>query len=492
MGKEKDTELRARIGQELMPSNENERTMSGVGYFAMWVGCAVIIATYALGGTGVQSINLIYVILAVIAANIFVGIFITLAGDIGVEHGIPFPVICRASFGPIGCALPTLVRAFIACGWLGIQTYYGATAMSYIVWSFTGFDSWMTCFYVFMAIQVINAAFGINAIDKFAKVAAPSIIVISLWIVFKLMGVAAEQDIDIWHSVLGPTGQMFTTAGVSFQAFMLVCFANMSFWSTNTCDTQSWTKYVDVPINERNWFKRNKKCIIAHCIALPMTQAFCVCIGGMATLALGNWNPIEALQTTASGPALLAMLILIIFAQWSTNVAGNMLPPAYIFMNVVTTLFKKNIKYPICVVLCGIIASVIQPWNIMDQFQAWLGLMGSSYGPLCGILLSDFYLLRKRRINVPELYKINGQYSGWHGVNLAGIIAFVLAFLCAFRTGDLSWGVGVIGGLVFYYVLAKFWWFRKYPQAEIESGFDDKYLGISNGNFWSDMEAPEM
>ncbi len=489
---DKENNVTMKIGKELLPSSETERTVSAIGYFAMWVGCAVIIATFALGGSGVQSINLIYVVLAVIAANFFVGIFITLAGDIGVEHGIPFPVICRISFGPIGCALPTLVRAFIACGWLGIQTYYGATAMSYIVWSFTGFNNWMVCFYVFMAVQVLNAAFGITAIDKFAKLAAPCIIVISIWIVFRLMGIADQQEIDIWHSVLGPTGKLFTTAGVSFQAFILVCFANMSYWSTNTCDTQSWTKYVDVPIGERNWFKRNKKCILAHCIALPMTQAFCICIGGMATLTLGNWNPIEALQSTSSGFALFAMLILIIFAQWSTNVAGNMLPPAYILMNVVTTLFKKKLYYPISVVICGIAACLMQPWNIMDQFQSWLGLMGSSYGPLCGILLSDYYLVRKRRINVPDLYKINGQYGGWHGVNLAGMISFVVAFLCAFTTGDLSWGIGVIVGLVCYYVLGKYWWYKKYPQAELESDFDDKYLGISNGNFWSHMDAPEM
>ena len=477
--------------RELLPSSLEERNVSLGGYFAMWIGMAVIIATYALGGSGIESISLGWLIFACLIANVICGIFITLSGDIGVEHGVPFPLYLRVTFGPVGSALPSLIRGLLACCWTGIQTYYGATALSFIVAYFTGFDNWFVCYVVFLAAQIINAMFGVDAIEKFAFIAAPSIIAISIWIVYNLVGVAQENAIDLWHSIYVPgSGAMFATKGVAFSVFIATVSTNMSYWSTSAADTQSLTKYVKVPAGERNWFRRNRNCLCAHLIALPVVQTFCIVIGALSTLSYGKWNPIEALQETASGIGLVILMLLILLAQWSTNTAASILPGAMTFMNIVKMLFKKNMPFKAGVVIVGIIALCSFPWEIMVRFGGFMNVMGSAYGPICGVFMADYYVLRRRRLNVPDLYREkDGQYYYAGGWNIPGIIALVCGVAGGLTFGGFSFLVSITVAFVIYFVLAKVWWFRMYPQAEISSGYDEKFLGISNNNLWQDLDV---
>lgn len=473
--------LGLKFSKELLPSRLAERTVGMAGYFSMWVGMAVIIATYSLGGLGVAQISLPWVAFACLLANLITGFFITLSGDIGLEHGIPFPLYLRVVFGPVGSAIPSLIRALLACVWTGIQTYFGAIAISYIVKYFTGFDNWMVCFVIFMAAQIINAAMGIDAIDKFAWIAAPSIIVISLYLIYKIMNDTAARGIDVWNSIAVPGADvMLSTGGVSMSVFFMVLFTNMSYWSTNAADTQSLTKYVKAPLGEKNWLKRNKNAIVAHMIALPLTQTFCVLIGGMAMLGFGDWNPINALQSSASGVFLIVLLLLVVFAQWSTNTAASILPGAMTFMNI----SGGRLNYHMAVVLVGVIATVAQPWLIMERFGGFLGYMGSVYGPIAGIFLVDYYILRKRRLNVPELYKADGQFAGSAGWNFAGIIALVVGVIIGNFFGAAAFPVGLAAGFVAYFFLAKYWWYKIHKQSEIEENYPDKYLGITASHEW--------
>lgn len=469
-----------RKSTELLPSLVSERVVGTVGYFAMWIGMAVIIATFAFGEY-VTEIKLPYVVGAIFLGNMVCGIFITLSGDIGVEHGLAFPVYLRVTFGPIDSIVPSMIRGLLACCWVGIQTYFGATAVSYIVAYFFGIDSWFACFVLFLAVQIANAAFGISAIDKFAMIAAPCILLISFYLIAQMMGIASANNIDVWNVVVVPGGEhLVTTEGASLFAFMSVCFANMSYWSTSAADTQSLTKYVKTPVGERNWFKRNLPCILAHLVALPATQTFVIMIGGLSLITLRNWNPIEALQTTASGITLLLFMVLIVFAQWSTNTAASILPGAMTFMNA----SRGRLSFPVAAVIVGILALVCMPWEIMARFGNFLNIMGSVYGPIAGINIADYYCLRRRRLNVPDLYRADGQFAGAGGWNFAGIIALLIGVVAGLVLGRIAFlGSLAVAGIA-YYFLAKYWWFTKYHQAEIEANFDDKYLGISVGHEW--------
>ena len=472
--------------RELLPSTFRERTVGAGGYFAMWCAMAVIIATYSLGGIGVELITLWYVVLACVIANWITGFFITLSGDIGLEHGIPFPMYLRVTFGPVGSKIPSLIRGLLACVWTGIQTYFGAIAITFIVAYLTGFNNFWISFLIFMAMQIVNAALGIDAIDKFAWIAAPCIVIISLIILQRTMVGAVVDNIDLFNTIVLPGGDlMFSPGGAGFTAFFFVMFTNMSYWSTNSADTQSLTKYVKAPVGERNWFKRNKNTLFAHMVALPMTQTFCVLIGAMAMIAFGDWNPVNAMQEIATGIFLVVLLFLVVFAQWSTNTAASILPGAMVFMNV----SGGRLKYIPAVILVGVIATVAQPWLIMEHFGGFLGYMGSVYGPICGVFLADYYAVRKRRLYVPDIYNVEGgQFYGANGWNLAGVIALIVGVIVGNFFGAAAYPVGIATGFIVYYVLAKNWWFKKYKQIEIEENFDEKYLGLSGNHEW-DVES---
>lgn len=477
-----------KLNRELLPASKGERVMGLRGYFSLWVGFAVIIATFSVGGTGVTIMTLPLVIVACLLGNWITGFLITLNGDVGQEHGIPSPIYWIVVFGPKGSAIPSVIRGFLACCCTGIQTYYGALAIAMIIVTLGGDDHWFICYVIFLAVQILNAAFGIKAIDRFASIAAPCIIIISIWIVIRLIGQANDAGIDLMNSINAPgIGVMTSSGGIAFQTFIIVLITNASYWSTNAADNQTTQRYVKGPEGERNFFTRNKIALWAHMIALPLTQLFCVIIGAIAMLVLNDWNPINAMGATAGGFGLMVLLLLVILAQWSTNIGASVLPGAVSFQTFAKRLFGKNLPYKVAVVLVGVIALAVQPWAIMEHLTIFLGYMGSVYGPIAGVGIADYWLIRKRRLNVPEIYNTEGQFKGAKGWNLPGIIALVCGIALGLIFSDYSMFVSIPTGLVVYWVLAKNWWFKKHPQSEIESGYDDKYLGLTNYNYWQEF-----
>jgi NCS1 family nucleobase:cation symporter-1 len=461
--------------KDLLPVIHTNRKVGTLGFSFMWIGMAVIIATFAIGGEGVKALTLGWVVLACFLANFVLGFFISFTGDIGIEHGLSFPVYMRAPFGTIGTHIPSVSRGIVAAAWFGIQTYFGALAINYIFKYFSGFDNWFVWYLIFAIVQVLNTAYGIKAVEKFADIAAPCIIIISIWMYIRLEGIASDAGINVWTTIVGNN-----STGLAFGTFIAVFFANMNYWATLATDIPTLTRYVKAPAHERSWWRRNKSAIIPHLTALPLTQSLMILIGGVAMIAIGNWNPVEAIQTTASGVVLVILLILVVFAQWSTNSAANLIPSAVTLINA----GGNRISYVGGVVLAGIIGSIIQPWQVMDAILGFLSLYGAILSAICGILFADYYLIRKRRVNVPDLYKHDGQYRYAGGWNWAGIIAWVVGGAVAIALSTYAFIVGwVVGGAV-YYVLAKYWWFKMYKQAEIEENYSDKYLGTSVGRDW--------
>ena len=130
------------IEESILPTGLDQRPIGAWGYAWIWVGIAVIIATYSLGATGVQGgVGLGQVILTIFVANLLLGAFMLLTADIGTEHGLPFAVYRRAPFGIYGTHLPSISRGLVAAMWFGIQTYLGAIALNGIGGYFLGFDT---------------------------------------------------------------------------------------------------------------------------------------------------------------------------------------------------------------------------------------------------------------------------------------------------------------------------------------------------------------
>ena len=460
---------------DLFPIHHKDRKITKLGFSFMWVGMVVVLATFAIGGAGVMKISLPWVILATVIGSLAIGFFISLIADIGIEHGLSFPVYMRAPFGTIGTHIPSITRGITASMWFGVNTYFGSTAMNGILNMLFGFDNWFVCFLIFAVVQLVNTALGIKSIERFADLAAPIILIIALWMYVSLSDQASAAGREVWSWVESPV-----TGGAAFSAFLVVIFSNMGFWATLSADIPSISRFIKAPVNEKNWFKRNKASLIGNMIAMPLTQTFMIVIGAVSYIAVLNADPVVALQKSASGFILAILLLMIVLAQWSTNTAANVVPAATIFSNV------GGPKFPFWagVITAGIVGTIVQPWQLFDIIIQVLLFVGGILAAIVGILFADYYLLRKRRVNVPELYEDHGQYKYMGGINLAGFIAWIIGAGVSYFVPDFGFLVGFILGAGVYYVLAKYWWFNKYIQAEIEDPSDEKYLGISVGRDW--------
>lgn len=464
---------------DLLPVSYSGKKISTFGFAVMWVGMAVVLAAFAIGGDGVLSLPLGWVVLASLLGSLAIGIFITIVGDIGIEHGLSFPVYMRAPFGTVGTHIPSLTRGITASIWFGINTFFGATAINGILNIMMGFDNWLLCYALFATAQLINTAIGIKAVERFADLAAPIIIIISIWMYYVLTSTAAAGGTNVWNSVEAPVSG--TTA---VNAFLIVLFANMGFWATLAADIPSISRFIKAPQYERNWWKRNKGTLVGSVISLPLVQTFMVLIGGVCYIALGNFDPVVALQETATGIALAVLLLMIVFAQWSTNTSANVIPAATIFSNT----GGPKVPFYVGVFLAGLVGTVVQPWLLFEILVPFLLVVGGILSAIVGILIVDYYILRKRRVNVPDLYRHDGQYRYFKGINAAGFISWIIGGVSAYVMMDYSFLVGFVVGGGSYYVLGKFWWFPKYKQAEIEDPSDEKYLGITVGRDWTIKE----
>lgn len=468
---------------DLLPISQSGKKIGSIGFAFIWVGMAVVLAAFAIGGAGVHSLSLGWVVLATIIGTLAIGLFMTLIGDIGVEHGLSFPVYMRAPFGTLGTHLPSIIRGFVASCWFGINTYFGSTAMNAILFVLFGFNNWFVCFLIFGTVQVVNTALGIKAVERFADLAAPIIIIISAWMYTTLSEQAVSQGREIWSWIESPV-----TGLAAITAFVVVIMSNMGFWGTLAADMPSLSRFIKAPLKERNWFKRNKSQIAGNLIALPITQTFMVIIGGVSYIAVTNYDPVVALQEAASGIILGVLLLMIVFAQWSTNISANLIPAATIYSNV----GGPKVPFWAGVAAAGIIGTIVQPWSLFGIIIPALLIVGGILSAIVGILFADYYLLRKRRVNVQDLYREEGQFKYLGGINLAGFIAWILGGGTAVIFSNYSFIVGFLIGCISYYILAKYWWFKKYKQAEIEDPNDEKYLGITVGRYWEIEEEEEI
>lgn len=465
----------ALIEESILPTRASQRPIGMLGYAWIWVGIAVIIATYSLGATGIQGgFDLATVTLTIMLANLAIGALMLATADIGTEHGLSFAVYLRAPFGIHGTHLPAVSRGIVAAMWFGIQTYLGALALNGIGEYFLGFSNWVVWYALFAAVQVANTMLGIKSVERLASLAAPAIIAISVWMYFILEGVAETKGLNIWT---------FRAEG---QASLIVLFiANMSFWSTMAIDIPNLTRFVKTRTGTRSFVQRNHAIFVAQLIALPVTQGMIAGIGAVSFIATGNWNPVEVIQGDAQGIALLVLLILVVLAQWSTNNSANLIPAALTFIN----LAPRVINYRMSVVIAGVVGTLCFPWQILDNLFVFLGYYGAFLSAIGGIMVADYYVIRRRRVNVPALFDPHGQYRYHRGFNPAGLIAWVVAGAVAAWWSVYAFVIGFPLGFLLYLVLMKGLVLPRYHQAELRSPGSDDYLAASVGMDWEHLGA---
>ncbi|WP_017596246.1 NCS1 family transporter [Nocardiopsis potens] len=463
------------LEESILPTWLNQRPISLWGFIWIWVGLAVVIVTFQYGANGVEGgIPLPLVMLTVFAATMALSVIMTMTADIGTEHGLSFAVYLRAPFGTVGTHFPSVSRGIVAACWFGIQTYLGALAVNGLVEYWTGFSSWPLWYAVFLAVQIANVALGIKAVERLASIAAPCILAISVWMYFTLDGIADLEGTNIWT---------FAAEGdTTLVAFFLV---NMVVWAPLAVDIPNITRFAATFPGERRFLRRNRNIVAAQFVVLPLMQAWIAFIGAVSFIVTGVWNPIEVIQGQSTGFVLGVLLVMIVLAQWSTNTAANVVPAALNFINAAA----PHLSYRMGVVLAGAVGTAVMPWLLLDNLFTFLGYYGGFIAGIAGIMIADYFVLRRRRLNVPDLYRADGQYRYLRGINPAALIAWLAASGLALLWPEYAYVIGFPVAFAAYLVLMKAWILRRFPQAEIGAadgpgGDRDAYLGTSAGVSW--------
>lgn len=444
--------------KELMPTKEADRTMSLFDYTILWAGMTINIVAFSLGaqyyngGKGLSPWTLVFVML--IGYGI-VTLLTSMVGDIGTKYGIPFAVYIRAPFGYKGANIAGLVRAIPGLYWFGFLTWIGAGALNKTMGiMFPGFDNLTIMIILFAAIQILNTMYGLKAMAKFGWVAIPA-----LTVMFGAILVATLRKYNITIPEIMGTQ---TEGGYSL-SFAVAGIAGG--WLTMALNGSDLTREIKRYKNykEMNFFQRNKRAIWGQVIGLMLVGVITMLIGIASGITSGFWDLNDVIPDLfTSNIALILSFIVVVFAQWSTNTAANLLPPALVLLN-----FSPKIKYWMSTIICGVIAIAIMPWKIQSSggflvdIQNWISQM---LGPIVGIILADYFLIRKCRVNVKDLYKLDGQYKYRNGYNISGLIALFSSFIIGLLFKDYAFFAGSISSVIIYYLLMQKFTLKKYNQ----------------------------
>ncbi|MGM1052289.1 MAG: NCS1 family transporter [Pseudomonadota bacterium] len=393
-------------GQESLAPQQT-RIMGRTSYFLAWFGGCVSIGTFAMGSSVVGTLNLIQATLAIAIGCFVIGIALALNGAAGYKYGIPFMVQARSAFGFAGTRLPGLVRAVPAVVWYGFQSWIGLSVM--------GFQ-------------------GIKWLENIGSV----FILASLMYMF--YATVQRYGDELSASLLTMEGSW-----------------GMPFWGATMLFLGI---YSTMMLNVSDYAREHKKgtgqslltTIYAMSI-LPCTL-FMGLIGYMVSEATGTADPIQVFANAVDNtPLLMTTLLFIAFAQVTTNVLYNVVPPTYVLMDVV------KLKFTTSTVIVGLLAFATFPWKLVQpDSAAGLQLFVQTYsaflGPIFAILVVDYYIIRRRTLDLGKLYDETGPYQG---VNVAALIATAVGIAAALTFSAVSWYASLIPAGVTYYLLMNHW-----------------------------------
>ncbi|WP_158555792.1 cytosine permease [Peribacillus glennii] len=443
--------------KDLIPTKTEQRHISNLGFLMLWIGIAVQLVSFIAGAQLFPALSPAEILLTCLIGNLIVAILLTLMGDIGIRYGIPYAVYIRACFGYLGTHIPAVIRAIPAMFWFGFLTWMGAFALNTIMEMLTGYSNLTLLIILFGIVQVINTAMGMEAVSKFEWLASPTILIIGVVLLFMIM-----NDYQLTLS------NIFSIEGEGGISIGFAIAAQMGAYITMALNAMDFTRFLKVKQEavQGSWWQANRGSFMGHSIGLIASLILFTFIGLISGIATGNWNPIEVMIQTVGedNPLLLIVcLVFIVLAQWSTNISANLIPTSYIIIN----FFPRKINLVTATIIASIIGLLMQPWNFSEHMPTILMFITALLAPIVGIMFCDYYLLRKRRLNVDELYKAGGQYKYWKNVNPAALLSYLPGFILALLFPDFGFVIAFAVAALVYYPAMKYWIVKRYPQPEI-------------------------
>ncbi|CAN5507711.1 NCS1 family nucleobase:cation symporter-1 [soil metagenome] len=460
------------FNQDLAPVAIKDRTWTTYDYSALWVSMAHCIPTYMLASGMVASGMAWWQALgAILIGNLIVLAPILLNSHPGTKYGIPFPVFARAAYGTHGSNLPAILRALVACGWFGINAWIGGYALqvfftalwpgwhellgiSHPAWQPGGIANtqWIS-FALFWGLNILIVFRGMDVLRRVERFAAPYVLVMTALLVWWAIDHAGG---------LGPllARTSYEGKGTVWSAWIPSLTATIAFWSTLSLNMPDFTRYG----------RSQREQMIGQAVALPTTMtvfaAMAIAITSATVLIFGHAveSPIELAASFHSKIIVAIAMFTAVIATLAVNIAANVVSPANDFANAM----PKRIDFKRGGLVTGVIGVAMMPWELLANparyLTGWLGGYGAALGSVAGVLITDYWVIRKTELDLPSLYTEAGAYRYRSGWNPAAVIAtlagFAIALLGAFwppmaMIYDWSWfvGFGVSAGL--YWVLMR-------------------------------------
>jgi nucleobase:cation symporter-1, NCS1 family len=417
---------------DLAPVPVSGRKWGTLSFAALWISMSACIPTYMLASSLIGGgMNWWQAVLTIFLGNLIVLVPMILNAHAGTRYGIPFPVYCRASFGTLGANIPAVLRALVACGWFGIQTWIGGAAIYKIcavVFDIkaapaTGWlgisNGELFCFLLFWSINMLVIWRGIDTIRFLLNIKAPLLITLGLL----LLGWAYKEAGGFGPILSQPSefdaGQK--QAGKFFSYFFPALTGMVGFWATLSLNIPDFSRYA----------KSQKDQMLGQALGLPTTMALYSFIGvavtSATTIIYGKaiWDPVEVLTKFSNPATLIISMIALCIATLATNIAANVVSPANDFAH----LAPKYISFRMGGYITGIIGILMMPWKLVADpsgyIFTWLIGYGALLGPIGGILIADYFVYRRCYLDVKALYKPDGEYRYTNGVSIVAVIALV-------------------------------------------------------------------
>ncbi len=426
--------------EDLAPVPPERRTWSKWDYAALWVSMSACIPTYMLASSLIGGgMNWSQAILTIFLGNLILLVPMILNAHAGTQYGIPFPVLCRASFGTRGANIPALLRALVACGWFGIQSWIGGNAIFKILAVFipsiaTGPATNVLgislaqffCFLFFWGINMAVVFRGIDSIRLLLNIKAPLLLALGLL----LLGWAYQSANGFGPILSQPSafdaGQ--PKSGQFWSFFFPALTGIVGFWATLSLNIPDFSRYA----------RSQRDQIIGQTAGLPLTMALYSFIGvavtSATTIIYGEtiWDPVDVVTRFKNPIVLVVALLALCIATLATNLAANVVGPANDFANVA----PSRISFRLGGLITGFIGVLIMPWKLVADPSGfifkWLVGYSALLGPIAGIMLADYYVLRRKQLDVADLYCLDGRYPKWSAAALTALLLGILPHLPGF------------------------------------------------------------
>jgi len=445
--------------KDLAPISPERRNWRTYNYAALWISMSVNIPTYLLAsGMIAGGMSWKQALFTVFLGNVLVLIPMLLNAHAGTQYGIPFPVFARASFGVLGANVPAILRALVACGWFGIQTWIGGEAINAMLVALI--PNWQNfhagpalCFAFFWLLNVLVILRGIETIRFLQGVSAPFLLLIGL----ALLLWARAKAGGFGPMLSAPS--KFQTFSDFFKFFIPSLTGVVGFWATVSLNIPDFTRYA----------RSQRDQMLGQAIGLPPTMTFYSFIGIAVTSATviifgqALWDPVAVLSRLGNPFAVVIAMIGLLIATLNVNVAANVVSPANDFSN----LSPRRISFRTGGLITCFVGILMQPWKLLANYGSyifgWLVGYSGFLGPIAGVLICDYFVIRKKILSPNDLYRRHGQYEYARGFHWSGIaalaagagVAFIGLFVPALRIFyNYAWFVGLAVSFLIYFALA--------------------------------------